>query len=119
MRQFIVAAIALLFVLDSHAAEIRLKDGSVVIGTIVSLVDGEDLSERIARGPIPADEATRIAGWRIAISALTLDQEPADTDDSGPATLENVSVDASVESLVLKDVSVSDGFRISELAATS
>ena len=43
MRHFFVAAIALLFVLDSHAAEIRLKDGSVIIGTILSLVDGEDL----------------------------------------------------------------------------
>ncbi len=33
----------LLATANAHAAEIRLKDGSVVIGTILSLVDGEDL----------------------------------------------------------------------------
>ena len=81
---------------------------------------GVNLSLRgTCRGETVIDEATRIAGWRNAISALTLDQESADADDSGPATLERVSVDAGVDSLVLRDVSVSDGFRISELATAS
>jgi hypothetical protein len=66
-------------------------------------------------GETVVDEATRVAGWRIAISSLTLGGKPAGADDSGPATLSSVSVDAGVDSLVLRDVQVPDGFRISEL----
>ena len=53
--------------------------------------------------------------WRIAISSLTLGEEPAHAADSGPATLTRVSVDADVDSLVLKRVRVTNGFRITEL----
>lgn len=66
-------------------------------------------------GETVVGEATRVAGWRIAISSLTLGGEPAGAEDSGPATLASVSVDAGVDDLVLRDVQVTDGFRITEL----
>ena len=70
-------------------------------------------------GETVIDEAARVAGWRIAISALTLGGDIEDAADSGPATLEQVRVDADVDSLVLKDVRVTDGFRITQLAPPS
>jgi putative salt-induced outer membrane protein YdiY len=43
MRIFVSVLILALVCLEADAAEIRLNDGSVVIGTILRLVDGEDL----------------------------------------------------------------------------
>ena len=65
-------------------------------------------------GETVIEEPTRVAGWSIAISSLTFGDEPS-ADDSGPATLATVSVDAGVDSLVLRDVRVTDGFRIDDL----
>ncbi len=81
---------------------------------------GDDLSIRgTCTGETVIDEAARVAGWRIAISALTLGEKPAGTDDSGPATLERVTVDTGVDSLVLKDVRITNGFSIRDLTPAS
>ncbi|MEO1202861.1 MAG: DUF481 domain-containing protein [Pseudomonadota bacterium] len=68
MRHAIFAALALLIVLDAHAAEIRLKDGSIVIGTILSLADGEDLvvdTEYMDNVTIEWDAIADIQGTQI------------------------------------------------------
>ena len=66
-------------------------------------------------GETVIDEAARLAGWRIAISSLTLGGDIEGADDSGPATLEQVRVDVGVDSLVLRGVRVTDGFSITDL----
>jgi len=43
MRTITAISVMLLCCLDATAAEIRLTDGSVIVGTILRLVDGEDL----------------------------------------------------------------------------
>jgi serine/threonine-protein kinase len=43
------------------AAIYGLEDGDGAKALVMELVDGEDLSQRTARGPIPLDDALRIA----------------------------------------------------------
>lgn len=62
-------------------------------------------------------EPSRMAGWRIAISSMSFDDEAGSADDSGPASLAQVRVDDGVDSLVLRDVRVTDGFRIGDLSS--
>jgi hypothetical protein len=80
---------------------------------------GDPLSLRgLCDGATVIDQAARVAGWRIAISSAGLDGQTTGADDSGPPTLAHVSVDDGVDSLVLRDVRVSDGFDISDHAAS-
>jgi serine/threonine protein kinase len=45
-----------------HIAQIHgLEDGSSALALVMELVEGEDLSQRIARGPIPVDDALALA----------------------------------------------------------
>lgn len=62
-------------------------------------------------------EASQVAGWRIALSSMTFGEEPSGADDSGPATLDSVSVDTDVDSLVLRDVRVTGGFRVHDIGS--
>ena len=66
-------------------------------------------------GETVIEEPSQVAGWRIALSSMTFGEEPTGADDSGPATLASVSVDAGVDRLVLRDVRVTDGFSIDDL----
>ena len=66
-------------------------------------------------GTTRIDKPARMAGWRIALSSMSFDGSAASAEDSGPATLAQVRVDDDVDSLVLRDVRVSNGFRIAEL----
>jgi serine/threonine protein kinase len=42
------------------AGDLRLEESGGVRAVVTKLVEGEDLSQRIARGAIPLDEALRI-----------------------------------------------------------
>ena len=106
---------------DCH---LRNDDTEAEYGRSQEAMDAAGASARLSlrgtcTGETVIDEAARVAGWRIAISALTLGGDIEDAADSGPATLEQVRVDADVDSLVLKDVRVTDGFSITELAPAS
>ncbi|MEL7448931.1 MAG: DUF481 domain-containing protein [Pseudomonadota bacterium] len=57
-----------LFVPVGNAAEVRLKDGSVVVGTVLSLADGEDLlidTEHMDEVTIDWDAIVTISGTQI------------------------------------------------------
>ncbi len=113
----LVATIPSASLSDCH---LRNDDTTAEFGRSQAAIDDAATSANLSMrgtcgGETVIDAATRVAGWRIAISGLTLGQDSPTADDSGPATLERVVVDAGVDSLVLKDVRVADGFRISEL----
>ena len=68
MRYLLILLTLLLAANGAHAAEIRLKDGSVVVGTILSLVDGEDLivdTEYMDEVTIEWDAIAGISGTQI------------------------------------------------------
>ena len=115
----VIATIPSATLRDCH---LRNDDTSAEFAGSQAAIDAAGASANLSlrgtcSGETVIDEAARVAGWRIAISALTLGQKSSSVDDSGPATLERVVVDAGVDSLVLKDVRVADGFRISELTS--
>jgi hypothetical protein len=47
---------------------VTLDDGSAAHSLAVELVDGEELAERLTRGPIPIDEALEIARPLVEVS---------------------------------------------------
>ena len=67
--KYLIALLALTVVADrADAAEIRLKDGSLVVGTILSLVDGEDLivdTEYMDEVTIEWDAIANIRGTQV------------------------------------------------------
>ena len=68
MKYVIASVLLLMTAAGVDAAEIRLKDGSVVIGTILSLVDGEDLvveTEYMDEVTIEWDAIASITGTQI------------------------------------------------------
>jgi len=68
MKHVCALLVLLVAAADAGAAEVRLKDGSVVVGTILSLVDGEDLivdTEYMDEVTIDWDAIADIQGTQI------------------------------------------------------
>lgn len=77
---------------------------------------GDHLSLRgVCVGETVIGKDLNVSGWRIAISSRSLGGGRVSRDDSGPPTLTRVAVDDGVDSLVLKRVRVTNGFRIGDL----
>jgi hypothetical protein len=67
-------------------------------------------------GETAIDKNLHILGWRISISGKTFGSDKVYRDSSGPPTLTKVAVDDDVDSLVLKALRVTNGFRVGDLA---
>jgi len=96
---------------DETGEEYQLSEAALTAASA-----GDHLSLRGACvGDSVIDKDLRVSGWRIAISSMQLGDGEASMEDSGPATLARVIVDDDVESLVLKQLQVTDGFSIGDL----
>ena len=111
MRLVVGILIVALGLLEAEAAEFHLRDGSVIVGTIVSLVDGEDLvvdTAHMDEVTIEWEAIEEIRGTQV-VDVVTFD----DRRFIGTVTFDDSSVSITGEDSV--DIAPQDVFSIDEI----